>query len=192
MQRFKGKFMTAYKLTDIVALLTSPSGSSYSYIVTMIHGTWDQFKAAVAGKAVDVYNSLLDIPMTNALYLPDVRSLYVSGYDERTVRHVGTAEGDVIRNITGLAEVNGGPQTMNLDWGRGTGVFSITDRPSSASVAVASTTITTRNQGGLAFDTSRAVPTDTANHPQNINFLWCIKAYDSVTDPVLKECLCIN
>jgi microcystin-dependent protein len=176
------KIVTPEDNTNIIAKL-GWTYQDYTYTVEMVLGTWEQFKAAVAGKAVDVYNSLTDIPLDDAVYLPDLRGQYLSGYDSRTARFVGTGEGDAIRNFTGQAQMPTDATTGALPPVRsGSGVVR-TEDAWGGSVDSITWSSTDKPAKKFSLDASRVVPTDTTNHPSNVNFLYVIKAYDTITDP---------
>jgi hypothetical protein len=125
--------------------------------------------APTSGTAnVTAYNSLTDIPLTDAVYLPDLRGQYISGYDSRTSRFVGTGEGDASRKIEGTIDLAASATPDE------TGVFVGTTMQGNSNTISGSGSKFVR----ASVDSSRVVPTDSTNHPQNVNLLYCIKAYD--------------
>ncbi|WP_373325613.1 hypothetical protein [Sporomusa paucivorans] len=82
---------------------------------------------------------------------------------------VGQWQGDAIRNITGTFQARVSPLEP-------TGVFSSTGANQSFNTG------TTNYIGPVTFDPSNVVPTAEENRPKTIKFLYCVKAFDAVTD----------
>lgn len=87
---------------------------------------------------------------------------------------VGTWQGDAIRNITG---------TFRTLIGNPTGVFSATSAGTSSMGGVSGAAY----DSNLTFDASKVVPTADENRPKTIKMLYCVKAFDAVTNQGLID-----
>lgn len=92
---------------------------------------------------------------------------------------VGTWQGDAIRNITGNMTF-----TEMINYVPSTGVFKGTN------TASANNARSPGQAGGstvVAFDASSVVPTAAENRPKTVKMLFCVKAFDAVTNQGLVD-----
>lgn len=106
---------------------------------------------------------------------PDMRGLFVRGYDTRNTvdpdgasRAIGSTQGDAIRNMTGY--VNGGFEFAAKIEQNGVLYGTVGHRGVDTSYGGQD-----NDNMRVYFDASRQVPTAAENRPKNINLLYCIK-----------------
>jgi hypothetical protein len=105
----------------------------------------------------------------------DLRDQFIRGSSGSRV--VGFGEEDAIRNITGTL----GPITQSYTSPMvGTGAISTT---SGGSIPEAGAN--NRSQWNATFNASLVVPTADENRPVNVAYLWCIKAFDVISNPAI-------
>lgn len=93
--------------------------------------------------------------------------------------NVGQWQGDAIRNITGNMTFY-----EMINYIPSGGAFNAANTPG------ANNGRTSGNTGGsvyITFDASRIVPVADENRPKTIKFLYCVKAFDAVTNPGLLD-----
>jgi hypothetical protein len=107
---------------------------------------------------------------------PDMRGLFVRGYDTRNSvdpsgasRGLGSAQGDAIRNIPGSFGADIGWSDSNIGLGVSGAFYEAGPLGSGDTGGYAN------EYRKYVFDPSRVVPTAPENRPVNINLLYCIK-----------------
>ena len=184
-----GKFITPNKNNQLVALIKEfddcgsidvatkiqYSKANARYTIQMIHGDWDAFKGQASGKSIDIYNSISDIALKSSVYLPDLRGMFLRGYDSRASREIMSSEQDAIRNITG--KIGAVIPSYHVNYASGA-FHGISDAgPVPVTYAITGGSITNETDAfGYNIDVSRVVPTSTENRPKNVNPLFIIKA----------------
>lgn len=94
-----------------------------------------------------------------------------------TVEDVGEWQGDAIRNITGSGGVYAYYATNGTIGAITTAVGN--DRSASSSNGA--------GHGTISFDASKVVPTADENRPKTVKMLYCVKAFDAITDQGLID-----
>lgn len=114
--------------------------------------------------------------------LPDLRGEFLRGWDDgRSVdsgRTLMSAQGDAIRNITGLInEVLAVTQGATFRFNTATGAFALAPQPTRNIFNSAGEYTTQSNPAtGVSFDASRVVPVAGENRPRNVAFNYIVRA----------------
>ena len=152
--------------------------SNSRYKIEMIHGSWEEFKKAVFGKSIDIYNSIVDIELKSASYLPDLRGMFIRGYDSRAGREVMSSESDAIRNITGQFGADRNYAGTIFSGENMSPLLRINNDSDNETPYLNKNTLGTGGNGWrstIYFNASNVVPTADENRPINVNPSFIIK-----------------